>query len=173
MNKVFVEENGIYQIDCTKAIWATDAVHEIYRANKVGLKDIDFIIEQEDNILLLEYKNAAIGRAVEHGSNFDPNAEKIINNIPEKYFDTLHYLNLLGKTKRRHYVWVLEYPHGSSVARKMLRNKIMKQLPFQLQTSLSDKVKLIESFDVLSIAEWNEKYGEYPINKVETKNSIV
>ena len=44
----------------------------------------------------------------------------------------------------------------------------MKQLPFQLQTSLSDKVKLIESFDVLSIAEWNEKYGEYPINKVET-----
>ena len=160
MNKVFVEENGVYQIDCTKALWATDAVHEIYRANKVGLKDIDFIIEQEDNILLLEYKNAAIGRAVEHGSNFDPNAEK--------YFDTLHYLNLLGKTKRRHYVWVLEYPHGSSVTRKMLRNKIMKQLPFQLQTSLSDKVKIIESVDVMSIAEWNEKYGEYPINKVET-----
>lgn len=168
MNKVFVEENGVYQIDCTKAIWATDAVHEIYRANKVGLKDIDFIIEQEDNILMLEYKNAAIGRAVEHGSNFNPNAEKIINNIPEKYFDTLHYLNLLGKTKRRHYVWVLEYPQGSSVTRKMLRNKIMKQLPFQLQTSLSDKVKLIESFDVLSIAEWNEKYTQYPINKVET-----
>ena len=89
MNKVFVEENGVYQIDCTKALWATDAVHEIYRANKVGLKDIDFIIEQEDNILLLEYKNAAIGRAVEHGSNFDPNAEKIINNIPEKYFGRL------------------------------------------------------------------------------------
>lgn len=65
-------------------------------------------------------------------------------------------MNLLGKTKRRHYVWVLEYPQGSSVTRKMLRNKIMKQLPFQLQTSLSDKVKLIESFDVLSIAEWNE-----------------
>ena len=63
MNKVFVEENGVYQIDCTKALWATDAVHEIYRANKVGLKDIDFIIEQEDNILMLEYKNAAIGRA--------------------------------------------------------------------------------------------------------------
>lgn len=166
MNKVFVEENCVYQIDCTKAIWATDAVHEIYRANKVGLKDIDFIIEQENNILLLEYKNAAIGRAVEHGSNFNPNAEKIINNIPEKYFDTLHYLNLLGKTKRRHYVWVLEYPHGSSVTRKMLRNKI--QLPFQLQTSLSDKVKIIESFDVLSIAEWNEKYTQYPINKVET-----
>lgn len=75
-------------------------------------------------------------------------------------------MNLLGKTKRRHYVWVLEYPHGSSVTRKMLRNKIMKQLPFQLQTSLSDKVKLIESFDVLSIAEWNEKYGEYRISRV-------
>ena len=35
MNKVFVEENGVYQIDCTKALWATDAVHEIYHNNKV------------------------------------------------------------------------------------------------------------------------------------------
>ncbi len=133
------------------------------------MKDIDFIIEQDDGILLLEYKNAAIGKAVEHGSNFDPYAEKIINNISEKYFDTLHYLHLLGKDKPKHYVWVLEYPYGSSVTRKILRNKIMKQLPFKLQESLSDKIKLIESFDVLSIAEWNEKYGEYPFSGVEEK----
>ena len=58
MNKVFVEENGVYQIDCTKAIWATDAVHEIYHNNKVSLlKDIDFIVEEDRNIILMEYKN--------------------------------------------------------------------------------------------------------------------
>lgn len=34
MNKVFVEENGVYQIDCTKALWATDAVYEIYHNTK-------------------------------------------------------------------------------------------------------------------------------------------
>lgn len=165
MNKVFVEENGIYQIDCTKSVWATDAVHEIYRNNKVGLKDIDFIIEQEESILLIEYKNASIAKAVKYGNSFDPNAEKVINSIPKKYFDTLHYLNLLGKDKPKYYIWVLEYPHGSTVTRKMLRNKIIKQLPFQLQAAVSAKVKLIEGFEVLSIAEWNKKYGDYPITE--------
>ena len=53
--------------------------------------------------------------------------------------------------------------------RKMLRNKIMKQLPFQLQTSLATKNKLIESFEVLSIAEWNEKYRQYPMSEVKEK----
>lgn len=169
MNKVFVEENGVYQIDCTKALWATDAVYEIYHNNKVSLlKDIDFIVEEDRNIILMEYKNGNNPKAIAHGNYYNPNNADSIKKIAEKYFDTLHYLNLMGKDKPRHYVWVLEYPNGSSVTRKMLRNKIMKLLPFQLQTSLSDKVKLIESFDVLSIAEWNENYTQYPINKVET-----
>lgn len=169
MNKVFVEENKVYQLDCNNALWATDEVHEVYRSNKVGLKDVDFIIEQEESMILLEYKNGNTAQALAHGSNFNPNNEKVINNIPEKYFDALHYLSLLDKTKPKHYVWVLEYPHGSVVTRKLLRNKIMKQLPFQLQASLSDKIKLIESFEVLSIAEWNEKYGQYPMSRVEEK----
>ena len=169
MSKVFVEENKVYQLDCSEALWATDAVHEVYRANKLGLKDVDFIIEQDEDIILVEYKNGKISKALVHGSNFNPNNEKIINNIPEKYFDTLHYLNVLGKNKPKHYIWVLEYPHGSSVMRKMLRNKIMKQLPFQLQTSLATKNKLIESFEVLSIAEWNEKYKQYPMSEVKEK----
>ena len=107
MSKVFVEENKVYQLDCSEALWATDAVHEVYRANKIGLKDVDFIIEQDNDIILLEYKNGNTSQALTHGSNFNPNNEKIINNIPEKYFDTLHYLNVLGKSKSRHYVWVL------------------------------------------------------------------
>ena len=57
MSKVFVEENKVYQLDCSKALWATDAVHEVYRANKLGLKDVDFIIEQDEDIILVEYKN--------------------------------------------------------------------------------------------------------------------
>lgn len=169
MSKVFIEENKVYQLDCSNALWATDEVHEVYRSNKIGLKDVDFIIEQDENLILLEYKNGNTAQALAHCSDFNPNNEKVINNIPEKYFDTLHYLNLLDKTKPKHYVWVLEYPHGSAVTRKLLRNKIIKQLPFQLQVSLSEKIKLIESFEVLSIAEWNEKYGQYPMSRVEEK----
>lgn len=28
MDKRFVEENGIYQIDCSESVWATDQIHE-------------------------------------------------------------------------------------------------------------------------------------------------
>lgn len=171
MSKVFIEENKVYKLDCSNALWATDEVHEVYRANKVILKDVDFIIEQDENLILLEYKNGNTVQAIEHGNNFDPNTA--IDSIVKKYFDALHYLSLLNKTKPKHYVWVLEYPHGSAVTRKLLRNKIIKQLPFQLQASLSDKIKLIESFEVLSIAEWNEKYGQYPMSRVEEKNNKV
>lgn len=170
MNKVFVEEKHLYKIDCRKAVWATDKVHEAYHNNKVSLlKDVDFIIEREEEIILLEYKNGNNPQAIAHGVVFKPESEKVINSIAEKYFDTLHYLNLLGKNKPKHYVWVLEYPHGSSVARKLIRNKIIKQLPFRLQADLSDKIKIIESFEVLSIAEWNDRYGEYRISKLEEK----
>ena len=31
MGEKFVEENGVYQIDCSKAIWATDQIHDIIK----------------------------------------------------------------------------------------------------------------------------------------------
>ena len=86
MSKVFVEENKVYQLDCSEALWATDAVHEVYRANKLGLKDVDFIIEQDEDIILVEYKNGKISQALVHGSNFNPNNEKIINNNSNGYY---------------------------------------------------------------------------------------
>ena len=47
MDKVFIEENGVFQIDCTKALWATNEVHDIYRETDNRLADVDFVIETE------------------------------------------------------------------------------------------------------------------------------
>ncbi|HJA65258.1 hypothetical protein B5F07_06355 [Lachnoclostridium sp. An169] len=35
----------MYGIDCTKAVWATDRIHEDYHEAGVHLKDVDFLIE--------------------------------------------------------------------------------------------------------------------------------
>ncbi len=48
--------------------------------------------------------------------------------------------------------------------RARLRERISKELPFTLQSNMNTGNKMLESFDVLSISEWNEHsiYGKYP-----------
>lgn len=63
MGNVFTEENGKYKIDCSKALWATDELHEQYHAAKCSLSDVDWILESDRKIVLVEYKNANVAGA--------------------------------------------------------------------------------------------------------------
>ena len=60
MQNILVEENGYYYIDCSKAIWSTDEINSVYKKAKLHLNDVDFVIETEDILILVEYKNANI-----------------------------------------------------------------------------------------------------------------
>ena len=98
MKKQFLtEENGFYQIDCTNAVWATDAIHQDYHDAGLHIHDVDFLIENEDTIFLIDYKNANIPGAASPNS-FQPASDQKVNNVVRKYFDSLHYLTLLQKT---------------------------------------------------------------------------
>jgi hypothetical protein len=174
MDMIFTEEHKHYQLDCSKALWATDEVHQIYHSCNLSiLCDVDFIIETEEKLILVEYKNWKTKEAVEHRDVFDVKDNKLLNKlldkIPRKYFDTLHYLSLKGKTKPKHYVYILECPNDDSAIRKYLRNLFKARLPFKLQEMLSDNLKLIESVEVLSIDEWNRnsEYGVFPLIPIE------
>ena len=169
MSKIFSEENGIYQIDCSKAIWATDQIHEIYHNAGVQLKDSDFLVEDQESLYLIEYKNANISNA-EKPDAFKPEEDKMVNKVVQKFYDSLHYLYLTNKKKPLEYIYVLEYPKGDVVTRKRLRNKMKQRLPFELQNNIGMGKKLLEKVDVLSIDEWNahEKYGAFPITQVTT-----
>ncbi len=167
MGEKFVEENGVYQIDCSKAIWATDQIHEVYHKAGVQLKDCDFLVEDSESFYLIEYKNANINNA-ENPVAFKPEEDKMLNKVVQKFYDSLHYLYLTGKKKPIEYIYVLEYPKGDIVTRKRLRNKMKQKLPFKLQDNIGTGNKLIEKVEVLSIEEWNahEKYGIFPITQV-------
>ena len=169
MSKIFAEENGIYQIDCSKAVWATDQIHEIYHNAGVQLKDSDFLVEDQELLYLIEYKNANISNA-EKPDAFKPEEDKMVNKVVQKFYDSLHYIYLINKKKPLEYIYVVEYPKGDVVTRKRLRNKMKQRLPFELQSNIGMGKKLLEKVEVLSIDEWNahEKYGAFPITQVTT-----
>ena len=49
-------EIGEYRLDYSKAVWATDRMHRIYHDAKVPLSDADFVIEDTESIMIMEYK---------------------------------------------------------------------------------------------------------------------
>ncbi len=167
MENVFIEENGVYSIDCRAAIWATDKMHEDYHNAGIHINDVDFLIENSTHILMVEYKNACLVN-VENPNAFQPMEEKKISVATRKFYDSLHYLKLLGKHKPVQYIYILEYPNGDEITRKRLRNRLKIELPFALQDTIGDGRKLIDHIAVLSIDEWNadSNYGNYPIKKV-------
>ena len=167
MNKRFVEENGVYQIDCSKSIWATDEMNETYHNAGVQLKDSDFLIENASSLFVVEYKNANVTNAANPDA-FKPEGDKMINKVVQKFYDSLHYLYLRDNQKPVQYIYILEYPKGDIITRKRLRNKMKQRLPFALQENMGTNRKLIQKVDVVSIEEWNsnEEYGEYPITKL-------
>lgn len=164
-----IEENGRYALDCHNALWATDQIHAAYQRAKVRLNDVDFVLETENLLILVEYKNAQICGAA-HPELFNPQDDKRADVIWRKYFDSLHYLTLKGKMKPKHYVYILECPNGDATARRRLRVRIKKDLPFSLHTELNIDSEVISEFSVLSIQEWNdhEVYGKFPLVPVTT-----
>ena len=169
MSNIFTEENGVYRIDCTNALWATDQMHASYQKAGIHINDVDFVIENESYLLMVEYKNANITEAVNPHA-FNQMEDKKVSIAARKFYDSLHYLKLLDKTKPVQYIYVLEYPNGDEVTRKRLRNKLKAELPFALQKDIGSGIQLIDKVDVVSIEEWNmdENYGEYPIFQVAT-----
>lgn len=165
--KVYIEEKGKYQLDCNTAIWSTDEMHSEY--HKFGLShlcDADFVIETEECLYLVEYKNGILAEAIEHNSGFNPNEPKYIDKIIRKFYDSLHFLTINGKHKPLKYVYIVEAPSAGVTDRKLLRNKIAQKLPFEWQKGKA--IKLIDDFQVVSIGEWNahDDYRAFPLTAV-------
>ena len=117
MNRIFAEENGIYQLDCSKAVWATDDVHLRYQQAGIHIKDADFIIETETALVIVEYKNANISGAA-NPSAFNPMAGSKISDVTRKYYDTLHYLTLRQKTGPKRFLCLSNCLKRRTLAKK-------------------------------------------------------
>lgn len=63
--------------------------------------------------------------------------------------------------KKKKYVLILEFPNADPVTRKYLRNRVAAKLPFKFQEQNKMTEKLIDSVDVVSLKEWNQKYPQF------------
>jgi len=175
MKNILTDENGDYGLECTNALWASDQMHRDYHNAKVQLSDADFLLEDEKSIMIVEYKNANTRKARDAGFKtppFNPMDDRKFASVVRKFYDSLHYLHLLGKCKPVKYIYVVEVPNGDETMRKRLRAKMKTLLPFELQEKMNTGITLINRVDVLSIDEWNmhDEYGKYPFLKMEGRD---
>ena len=171
--KIHKEENKIYQIDFTAAIWSTDELNSIFNKTVSSiLSDVDFVAETDKEVLFVEYKNSSIPGAKDPDA-FVPSSDKSILKIAYKFYDSYIYIGACGCKKPYKYVYILEYPKGDSTTRKLIRNKIASKLPFELQNDMNIKHQIISSFEVLSINEWNNNsiYSKFPVSLISSTNT--
>lgn len=165
---IFRDENVSCEIDFSKAEWATDQLNSIFHAAKLNLfHDVDFVAETNDEILLVEYKNANLANAVKPAV-FRPLDDKKLNNIALKYYESQYFLQACrrGVNRRKKYVYILECINGDSVLRNRVRELLAERLPFRLQKHEEVREKMINSLEVLSIEEWNAKYQQFPLTVI-------
>ncbi|MBE6098019.1 MAG: hypothetical protein E7198_09525 [Schwartzia succinivorans] len=178
MSQIFFDEHHLYEIDFSSAPWATDRLHDIF--HKAGLTiwhDVDWVVETNDELLLVEYKNANHPNARDV---FNPLKNEKLDNVAKKYYESSYFLQAARRVeqKKKKFVYILEHKDGDSVMLNMVRNQLISRLPFRLQNQFEEKLdilsdnhfvlssKWIEAVEVLSIKEWNKNYPQFPLKRV-------
>jgi len=169
MNRVYIEENGVYQIDLRAALWSMENLHFVYESIGNMLSDVDFIAETDDAMLVIEYKNTEVEKAQRKKAKdaFIDKADsgKLADSIVKKYYGSTFYLLACGRRKPVRFIFILETTLIDSVSKKLLYDSVWSRLPFKLQKNYPEIGQLITGFEILSVTEWNEKYPEFPLEK--------
>lgn len=163
-NKILFDENKQYKFDFSNTDYVIN-IHEI-AAQTTMLSDVDFITQTDNKVLFIEYKNANIPNAKNPDAMLKKtNTEAFYKKIARKYYDSLLlFWACNGNTREVPIIYILliEHPLIDKKIRKMLREKINKQLPF----NISDKRiahSLIKDFNVYNLDEWRKKYPDISI----------
>lgn len=166
-SKILHDENGNMQFDFTNAVSVFEP-HELASMYPAYLSDVDFVIEEEERILCLEYKNANIRNAAKP----EVFQRKIINEefwkrIAKKFYGTVFLLWACNKNETEkpiEYILLMETNPGIDAAlKKRFVAKMMRQLPFAYGSRAEIKRKVIDKFALVDVSEWNAKFPQYPI----------
>ncbi|MBZ9623255.1 hypothetical protein G9F71_010355 [Clostridium sp. FP2] len=167
IKKYYIDENEKYRFEF--ADFSVYEYHELAQETTI-LSDVDFVIDMEDKLLLVEYKNADVEGVV----NTNRFLEKIKTQefyaiIAKKYYNTLFLHWACERNKNEvpiEYVLLIEHPAIDGKFRKQLRGKIYKQLPFKLTTKPEIKKAIFTKFEVLNLEEWRQKFPIFKAIKI-------
>jgi hypothetical protein len=165
MDKIFTE-SGL-RFDFTKSIDAYIADRPTY----TDLSAVDFFVETENNIILVEVKN---------GDNKKATAEsklKFLGNlgstafpyqIGDKYKDMLLRKWSAGESFEKPIicVFIFEFSSFAKTDRSKLKEKIYNRIPFSLNKESFFNGKLIQQFKFLTIEEFKNAFPEFIVEEV-------
>lgn len=154
-------------INFSNALWATNELNQIFRWAGLSLNDVDFIAETDNELIFIECKNSNRIDAVNPDS-FKPESPQKLLNVARKYYDSLMFCHFkhIAVSKRKIYCYLLEAPAGSRTLRLGIQNQLMSLLPFKLQDQNNFSAKMIDDIFVLSFAEWNNRYPQFPLKRL-------
>lgn len=174
INKILQDENGKVQFDFSSALDVFEP-HELASMYSEYLSDVDFVIEEEQRILCLEYKNSSVKNA----ANADAFQRKLADEefwkkVAKKFYGTVFLVWACNKNQMEkpiEYILLIQTNPGmDGVLKKRLTAKMMRQLPFKYDNRAEIKRKVINRFELVDLKEWNAKYPQYPVCEI---NSVV
>lgn len=153
------DENGKYEFDFSQCeVWE---YHQLAQKTTI-LSDVDFVINSEDEVIFLEYKNASID-GVANPSSFlcKLKTEEFYVRAAKKFYGSL-FLHWACRENEKDrpivYTLLIEHPEIDGKIRKKLREKISKQLPIRFKDEPRIKRNVLNKFEVLNIDEWHQAY---------------
>lgn len=168
--KVLYDENRKIRFDFSKALNIFEP-HELASMYSDYITDVDFVIEENQRFICLEYKNANIQNAANPKAlGIKLSGEEFWKKAAKKFYGTLFLIWACDRNpaeKLIQYVLLMEVNPGMDYAlKKRFTAKMMKQLPFDYGNRDEIKREVIDSFMIVDLAEWETAYPQYPVNIV-------
>lgn len=169
--KVLYDENKKMQFDFSDAL-AVFEPHALASMHSDYISDVDFVIEEEQRIICLEYKNANIQNAANPGAlQKKLSGEEFWKKMAKKFYGTLFLIwacNRNPAEKCIQYVLLIEVnPSMDNALKKRFTAKMLKQLPFDYNGRIEIKRKIIDKFMIMDLQEWRAAYPRYQVNNVK------
>ena len=164
-NKQFEESGYRFSFPSAQQAIKADAV------NYAQLAFVDFIVETDSMFYFIEVKNPDNPKA--HSKNRTEYLAKLRedifpNGVVKKFSDTLLSQLAMGHLfpKPVQYIFILEFSAFSSYERQILFEKVNNRLPVGLKNSVFINVSRINSFQLLTIAEFEKRYQNFSVEPI-------
>ena len=159
MQGIYRDEHNSHEIDLRRAVWSKGDLKNTFKSIGNELSDADWIYEESNAFVLVEFKNWKQGKMEVPKTEFYAKTVK-------KFYGSAFFLLATKIPKPMCYIVVLASPLKDEFTTKTAVASIKKRLPFEMQKGHEFSHELIRYFNIFSVAEWNNQYPLYPISNL-------
>ena len=165
MDKIFIESGYSFDFSSSLHSYSGDI------NKKDNLSSVDFAIETENNVFLIEVKNQDNKNSTKKSKEQflkDLKNELYPYKISTKFTNMLMRKWIIGDFYQKPiiFVFILEFQALSPDIRRRMGKRIFDLLPFSLNKNLQNCREQFKIFEILSIDEFTKSYPQFYIKEV-------